>query len=70
MLIVLLNISLRMIIVIPKGTRSFGELKIFLQIMLLSIPLPTSFLMSSKGMTLGNSIFMNAVRFCKVFYLS
>ena len=29
MLIVLLNISLRMIIVIPKGMRSFGELKIF-----------------------------------------
>ena len=27
-LIVLLNISLRMIIVIPKGTRAFGELKI------------------------------------------
>ena len=28
MLIVLLHISLRMIIVFPKGTRAFGELQI------------------------------------------
>ena len=61
-LIVLLIISLEIIIVFPKGRVPLGNCRLVLQIILLSIPLATSFLMSSKVMTLGNSIFMFAGR--------
>ena len=69
-LIFLLIISLLIIVVIPKGTVPLGNGTLVLQIILLSIPLPTVFLMSSKGMTFGNSIFMFVGCFCKLFYLS
>ena len=69
-LIFLLIVSLLAITVFPKGTGAFGNSRLCLQTILLSIPLPSIFLKSSKGMTLGNSIFMFAGCFCKLFYLS